>query len=94
MTEKINSIKIKEFEKWSCQELQFKNDLPVIKFDIRGDGVGREEQSDTRATKQAIVDFIDWCKEQQKFASLYLSKYDEIEKTGKVHFKEGNYIVL
>lgn len=94
MIEKINSIKIKEIDKWACSDLNFKNDLPVIKFEIKGNGIGHEEQTDTRSTKEALNDFIEWLKEQQKYASLYLSKYDEIEKTNKVKFKEGYYSVL
>jgi hypothetical protein len=88
---KINSIRVKDFEKYSCPDLNFENDCPVLKFEIKGDGTGYEEQRDNKANKKALEEYKKYLFEQNKLVSLYLNNIDTINQKSELYFGKVKY---
>ncbi|MGA2435879.1 MAG: hypothetical protein ABSG25_11395 [Bryobacteraceae bacterium] len=90
---RINSIRMKEFEKYLFSESNYQNEDPVIVFEIKGDGQGQEEQKSNRASKKALEDYRLWLHEQEKILIMYLSHIEEINSKDEIRFGKQRYIV-
>ena len=88
---KINSIRFKDYSKFSCPELEFNNYCEAMKIEIKGDGIKHEEQISNKASMEALLNYKDYLNEQQRLLKIYISNFNNINEKNELYIGKTKY---